>query len=235
MKKPFAKITWSAVALSILTAICVAACHDETSEKSKYSDPASVCCLDPEAQFVEIKLLPMGEISPKVMEQLKEDLLQGLESLASKIEDETFIPFDFEISILPKTALPDSCYYKPRGRYRADKLLRYLKQKYGRDHAYVIAVTDKDISSSIHGADDYGIQGLSYCPGNVTIMSTFRVKNKKHLWKLAAHEFCHGFFKLHHCPRHDPTCLIKDAEGGNPHFELKATLCDSCIHSISFD
>lgn len=223
MTKTVAKISWRVFALAMMAFIFLGSCGDKTdkSNKSKVKK-----------QLVEIKLLPLGNISESTMLQLKEDLQKGLESLEPSIKEHTHVPLVFDIEILPKDKLPDSCYYKPRARYRADKLLRFIKQKYGKGNGYVIGITDKDISTTIHNAEDYGIQGLSYCPGNVTIISTYRVKNQKYYWKLAAHEFCHGFFKLHHCPKKDPTCLLKDAEGGNPRFELKDKLCDTCLNSI---
>lgn len=223
--------TW--FVLSIMAILCLTGCTDKSDESKKNLDSTELeYCMDPPATLVEIKLLPLGDISGKKMELLKETLQKGLETLESGIEDQTYMPLVFDIKILPEEQLPDSCYYEPRARYRAEKLLRFIKQKYGRGNDYVIAVTNKDISTSIHGSVDYGIQGLSYRPGNVSVISTFRVKDKKNLWKLAAHEFCHGFFKLPHCAAKNPHCLMKDAEGGDPRFELKELLCDSCISSI---
>lgn len=233
MKTTSVKFYWGLLALSVTAILCWAACSDKSGPQNPNDADTKVeSCPDPQPKLVGISLLPLGDISTKRMNQLKEDLQKGLASVAADIEGQTKIPLLFEIEILPKDNIPDSCYYKPRNRYRADKILMFLKKKYGQAGNYVIGVTDKDISTSIHGAKDYGIQGLSYLPGNVSIISTYRVKNKKLLWKLAAHEFCHGYFELRHCGKNDQKCLIKDAEGGNPHFELKETLCDSCIRAI---
>ena len=60
------------------------------------------------------------------------------------------------------------------------------------------------------------------------MISTYRMKKKKDLWKLAMHEFGHGYFGLSHCPNDDASCIMADAKGGNPHFELKDTLCSVC-------
>lgn len=217
------------MAFSSLSLLCLSGCG-ETHDSNEISD---CLCFEPPAQLVEIKLVPLGGISDDALKKLSKDLKEGLDKIQYDIDKQYAGGSNiFEIEILPNDRLPDSCYYEPRDRYRADKLLKFLKQKYGGKYDYVIGVTDRDISTSIHNAKDYGIQGLSYLPGNVTIISTFRVKNRNHLWKLAAHEFCHGYFALHHCDLKDPRCLIKDAEGGNPHFELKETLCDSCIRKI---
>lgn len=231
MKKTFLKLSGSLLLLSLLT---LAACKTSTEKPETGNNPEvteDILCLDSPAELVEIELLPLGDISTKDMENLKNDLLKGLDSLEPQIESHTYIPLIFDINIKPKDNLPDSCYYQPRNRYRAEKLLRFIKKKYGVDK-YVIGVTNKDISTSIHDAVDYGIQGLSYMPGKTTIISTYRVKDKKNLWKLAAHEFAHGYFKLPHCSKNNPKCLMKDAEGGNPHLELKETFCEACLKTI---
>ncbi len=81
--------------------------------------------------------------------------------------------------------------------------------------------------SIIHNTKNYGIMGLSYCPGNVCVVSDHRIKTKSMVWKLMLHEFCHAFYGAKHCPNDDPKCFMKDAKGkGN--VEVQNWLCDSC-------
>lgn len=146
-----------------------------------------------------------------------------------------------EVLTLPHLSSPDSCLNGAKTRYRADKLLKTLMNKHsksckekadelygGHSKYHIIGVTDRDISTSVHGHADYGILGLSYLRRPVSVVSTFRLKRKMDLWKLTAHEFCHGFYGCPHCKNDDPHCLIADAKGGNPHFEIKDTLCSDC-------
>lgn len=69
--------------------------------------------------------------------------------------------------------------------------------------------------------------GLGYRPGNACVASSFRLtkKNKtQQFHKVALHELGHTQ-GLPHCP--DKSCLMRDAEGGNPLDEEKA-FCASC-------
>lgn len=152
----------------------------------------------------------------------------------------------YRIETLDHSNVPDSCYNPRHTRYSAKKVIEFLEAEYGQTAKkkalqnapskgesayYIIGVTNKDISTAIHGSDDYGILGLSYLNSNRihnSIISTYRLSRKKDLWKLAAHEFCHGFYNMPHCPNDYEYCLMQDAKGGNPHFELKDTLCVEC-------
>lgn len=72
-----------------------------------------------------------------------------------------------------------------------------------------------------------GILGLSIHPGNTCVVSSFRVKNPKNLWKITAHEFIHTYFDYSHCPNDNPKCLMKDAKG-HVYFNNKNTICNKC-------
>lgn len=105
------------------------------------------------------------------------------------------------------TPLPASAYYAPRGRYRADSILNYLKRSYPGKR--VIAITSKDISTSIYGVKDYGIFGLGHLIDGVSITSTYRLKSKNlkdRLTKVLLHEVGHSF-GLPHCNSKLP-CLM---------------------------
>lgn len=130
-------------------------------------------------------------------------------------------------------ALPQSAYYAPRKRYRADSLLNYLYKKIENKNTIVIGLTYKDISTTKGDYQDYGVMGLARCPGNTCVVSTFRLagKNlesqqlKSQLFKVAIHELGHTL-GLPHCDK-DSTCFMRDAKGGNPTDEL-TDFCWSC-------
>lgn len=165
--------------------------------------------------------------------------LDGIKNIDTAVKD--FIKFYLKplgldtckIKILPHKNSPDSVYNDAHTRYRASKLLNYLSNNTPMGE-FTIGITDKDISTSIHGLSDYGIFGLAFL-GNkkrACITSTYRLKYKKDLWKLMAHEFTHGFFSLGHCELDDSYCIMQDAKGKSPKFENKGYLCSQCMYEI---
>lgn len=189
---------------------------------------------------ITVFVVPLDGISDAEADKLKEDF-------AVNFADKRWEPYTVET--LPHANVPDSCYNARHTRYSAKKVMAFLEDKYAetaKEKAiancsdkdpiyyyayYIIGVTNRDIATSIHGSDDYGILGLSYRNNpkiHNSIISTYRLKRKKDLWKLAAHEFCHGFYNAPHCPNDDEHCILRDAKGGNPHFEIKDSLCEHC-------
>ena len=83
-----------------------------------------------------------------------------------------------EIEVLPKKEIPASCLYKPRNRYWAGNILGFLKQQNQGSDFVTIGLTHRDISTSIHGNDNYGIVGLCFHPGNACVVSTLRLKRR---------------------------------------------------------
>lgn len=133
----------------------------------------------------------------------------------------------YAVEPLPEVEIPQSAYYAPRKRYRADKIIALQKAEY-KDCAdlVIIGVTTKDISTTAHGKKDYGIMGLSYIPGNSCVISSYRISNRKNLHKVVLHEFLHSR-GLPHCQIDDPQCYMKDAKGkGN--VAIQKYLCESC-------
>lgn len=185
----------------------------------------------PGPPFIYVYFVPLDGVSFKDAGKLSEEF-------AKNFSDKQWEPY--YVYTLSHANSPASCLNDKKTRMRADKLRRWLdvaykdsvltdideKSKMNYEY-YVIGITDKDISTPLHGKDDYGILGLSYLgKGNASIISTYRLKRRKDLWKLAVHEFCHGFYGAPHCP--DQKCIMADAKGGNPHFETKDSLCSDC-------
>jgi len=130
------------------------------------------------------------------------------------------------IEVKKSIPMPQSAYYTPRGRYRADSLIKILSNMVDAGHK-VIGLTNKDISTTKNGVADWGIMGLGFCPGKACVASTFRVaKNNtnEQLFKVAIHEMGHNF-GLPHC--NEKYCFMRDAEGGNPTNEEKE-FCAKC-------
>lgn len=128
--------------------------------------------------------------------------------------------------LLPMLPLFPSAYYKPRDRYRADSILRITRYKYGID-TLMLLMTHRDISVTKNRIKDWGIMGLAHRPGNVCVVSTYRLDKSKlaeQLYKVSIHELGHTQ-GLPHCPV--KTCYMRDASGGNPLDEEK-DFCPSC-------
>lgn len=195
-------------------------------------EPAGVCT---------VFLVPMDGITNQQITQLKTDLekkfFEGMYN-------------SFVVDTLPHLISNNDCLNEKKSRLSAKKMIKFLRDTYedkvenrAKRNAkqcnwkygdwYIIGITNKDISTFFPDRNDFGILGLSYLRnGKASIISTFRLRNKKDLWKLAAHEFGHGFCGAPHCPNDDPTCIMQDAKHGNPHFELKNSLCTECYEII---
>jgi archaemetzincin len=122
--------------------------------------------------------------------------------------------------------LPQSAYVKARKRYRADTLIRQLRDATIND-TITVGLTHSDISVTKNGISDWGVMGLGYKPGRGCVISTFRLKKEnKHsqLVKVVLHEIAHTL-GLPHCK--NQTCLMRDAEGGNP-LEQEKEFCSNC-------
>lgn len=122
--------------------------------------------------------------------------------------------------------LSQKSYFKPRNRYRADSLIKFLLKDTPKGHK-TIAITDKDISTTKGKVPDFGIMGLGYQPGRSCVVSTFRLSKKnlrEQLFKVCIHELGHTE-GLPHCPTKN--CYMRDAEGKN-YLDEEDRFCDKC-------
>jgi archaemetzincin len=121
---------------------------------------------------------------------------------------------------------PENSYYKPRNRYRADSIIKSLRSKIGED-SVIVGLSNLDISTTKNEIKDWGVMGLGYKPGKACVVSDFRLSSKnknQQFYKLVLHELGHTA-GLPHCVV--KTCLMRDAEGGNPLDEEK-DFCNTC-------
>lgn len=178
---------------------------------------------DPPLGYV-IELQPLGDFSHQKAELLREDLIKQL-ALIFRMKTEAEL--EASIIVAESKQIPASCLYKPRNRYWAGKILGMLHAEHGgNDEIITIGLTNRDISTSIHGQYNYGIMGLSLRPGDACVVSTYRMKRKDDLWKVTMHEFLHSR-GLPHCKKDNPKCLMLDAHGKNS-FYMKYGLCEDC-------
>jgi archaemetzincin len=171
----------------------------------------------PEKKLVPVKIViqPFMDMPEKNVDFLRGELMK-------------LYPY---VEVRKAIALPSSAYYGKRKRYRADSLIRYLKDR-THEGQITIGLTNKDISHTNGNIIDYGIMGLGYRPGKSCITSTFRLsKNnmEEQFFKLAIHEIGHTQ-GLDHCS--SEACYMRDAEGRN-HFDELKRLCGKCRKHLS--
>lgn len=147
---------------------------------------------------------------------------------------ETFYPVT--VHIAPDKNFPEHIYYKPRNRYRADRIIHWLRINMADSVRTIVGITALDVSTTKNNVYNYGVMGLGYSPGHACVVSTFRAakpaKNRNHLQqrllKLVIHEMGHNF-GLPHCSNEE--CFMVDAEG-QMKLDKEKYLCDMCAKKL---
>jgi archaemetzincin len=134
-------------------------------------------------------------------------------------------------------------------RYRADSILRWLKNNQPGGTNFTVGLTVKDISTTsyddkgqiekpINRYTDWGVFGLGYMPGPACVISNFRLQSgasekwRERLAKVVLHELGHNM-GLPHCPNH---CFMRDAvEKLSSVDEEPMALCTGCRQKLGLD
>lgn len=152
---------------------------------------------------------------------LGENTLNELKKTFDSVAFEGTIPF------------PDSAYYAPRQRYKADKLVKHLRQLQVSSSELVVGFSPKDISDKVHGYDDFGVMGWTRHSLRSSVVSTHRLADKSRLQedfvKLVLHELGHAD-GLPHC-KESTTCYMLDANKQN-HFPELFGFCNKCTKHL---
>jgi len=125
--------------------------------------------------------------------------------------------YGFRVRELAPRALPKSAWYAPRSRYRAALLLDAMRARpAGCD--FILGFTAVDISMTKGEHADWGVLGLSYLRGQVSVVSTFRMHRDadatllgQRAVKVSLHELGHAIGLAHRSE--GATCLMNDAGG----------------------
>ncbi len=163
-------------------------------QEEKGIDEANVPCTCP---FVRVSLQPLGDFTQKEAERLQKDLEKNLSGM---------LDIDMLFEVLPTKPLEDTWKNDAKSRYRADKIINSMARSANKQHI-IIALTHKDVSVSYKGNKDWGVLGLSLIPKKLCVVSTYRLKDKRDLWKVATHEFIHTCFEYQHCPKDNQSHL----------------------------
>lgn len=175
---------------------------------------ALISCAKEKEQFQKtIVIQPLGNFN---IEQAKE-VYNKIKAINPNVVLRSNIPF------------PENAYYQLRNRYRADSIIKKIKNNIGKD-SVIVGLSNADISVTKGKIKDWGVMGLGYHPGKSCVVSDFRLsKSNKNtqFYKVVLHELGHTE-GLPHCPT--KTCLMRDAEGKNPIDEEK----DFCLNCKNF-
>lgn len=158
-------------------------------------------------QQIKVKIVPLGKVSDA-------SIVASVSMIKKYIGD---------VVVLPKEEMPKEAYYKPRKRYRADRLIKWLHDRAGFNEVY-IGLTEMDISHSNKKQVDFGIMGLAIEPGKGCVASSSRVKDKVHFPKVVIHELGHTT-GLSHCPNQG--CYMMAAKGKD-HTAMLTDFCMRC-------
>ena len=161
-------------------------------------------------EMVTILIQPFEDIKPKQLAEIYENIRKIYPN----------------VKVLEPIKFPENGYYKPRSRYRADSIIKFLKLRTP-ENSVTIGLTNKDISATKGKIADFGIMGLGYRPGSACVASSFRLNSKnrnEQFYKIAIHELGHTQ-GLKHCP--EKTCFMRDAEGKN-HTDEETDFCKNC-------
>lgn len=152
--------------------------------------------------------------------------------------------YAWEVEVLPGRDHPEEAWYAKRKRWRAEKILDWMRPLLPAGSDRIMALTADDISTTKGDVYDWGICGLADLDGAATVVSTFRIKkglgkgakarDKKYhrrLRDLTTHEFGHTL-GLPHCPNRG--CILEDAKGTVKTFDWSTgKLCDDCLKQLA--
>ena len=213
-----------AIVFTFLTGCLLWSCTDN----SKKNQDAKVVVPDAKVEdthpHCRLLMQPYGSFSEARAQVVADELKK---TLATYVKDLTVT----EVKVLPAKPLTEDLMNNAKTRYRASKILDKQASLKSQEDDVIIGLTDKDISATAHGYEDWGVIGLSYIGHSNSVLSTFRVKDQSQFWKVVLHEFGHAYLNLPHCPNDDPHCFMKDCNG-KPDLAKERYLCDSCSNHI---
>ena len=172
-----------------------------------------------------VALQPVGEVSERVVENLARNL-------------STFFGLRIKVTVLPMRPLPESAYYAPRRRYRAEDLVAFLDHTTSPAVAHVVGITARDISAPKGAVADWGVFGVAKLGGRPGVVSTYRLHAggvsesvfETRLRRVAAHELAHSL-GLAHCAT--PHCIMNDAGGSIHSIDAATDFCERCKRALA--
>ncbi len=136
------------------------------------------------------------------------------------------------IRIEHEERMPTGSYYKPRNRFRADRIISSLLRN--GDGDIKLGITTADISTTSGNHKDWGVFGLGYLGKPACVVSSFRLhkdrsKFESRFQKVVIHEVGHNF-GLPHCPTSG--CIMCDANGKSASMDNEKGFCSKCRRTL---
>lgn len=178
------------------------------------------------ASQVTVALAPLGPFQASLLDEIERGLVAEL-----------------RVSVQRTGALelPRAAFYASRRRYRAERLLDFLRPQMRPPATRILGVTEADISTSAHGVYDWGVLGLGDLGGRACVISTWRCRRTARdaaqasfrMVTTCVHEVGHTL-GLEHCP--DTSCLMTDARGSVLTVDrTSGHLCARCRRRVGLD
>ena len=144
--------------------------------------------------------------------------------------------YKYNVIILNRDVIPTQLR-NPSGKYNANKILKFLGEKYGHLNGKIVGITNVNISTkrTLNNVtyNDWSILGLGAVGGQSCIISTKNMitNHNDRLSKVTIHEVGHTL-GLAHCD-YDPKCLMNDAKGKASKVDSEEKImCNQCKNKI---
>jgi archaemetzincin len=151
-----------------------------------------------------VAIQPLGGVDPALVD-----------AVARRIEQ----TFAVDLVVLPVKPLPEVALYRPRMRFRGERVLEWLEVEKPEQASTILGLMSSDLSVTKGEVYDWGVMGVASPARSAGVVSSYRMGPYRASTRLvtqracqvAVHEMAHSL-GVAHCPM--PRCIMNDAHGG---------------------